>query len=416
MTKMFLPLDPADPSEPTTSATLPHLSKDADGIPHGFRLHTDGVWLDPETKDGNVVPIRLCSPLRVTAICRRMDGSAWGRLVEVMDPDGRWHEVTIDASEIAGSEVRLLKPLLSLGLSLGRGRDIRKSVCELIEDWKPGRRVILTDTVGWVDKECTGFALGTGSVIGTDEVMLTGMTRDMSGALGTKGSLEDWQRDVAGPCCGNPIAMLALCQAFVGPLLKPLGMESGGFHLVGASSCGKSTLIRVAVSVWGAPDMKYSWRTTDNALEPMAAARCDMLMALDEIAEIDGAKLGDAIYMLGNGQGKGRMSTDGRRPPRFRWHVAMLSSGEIDVASHIVSGGKKTRAGHGVRLVDVIADDGRHGAFEDLHGAATSSEFAEALGDASAEFFGNAGPAFVEAIMSKPMAIVSAKRIVERFC
>lgn len=416
MTKMFLPLDPAGPSEPATSMTLPHLSEDADGIPHDFQLHPDGVWLDRETEDGDVIPVRLCSPLRVTAICRRMDGSGWGRLVQVMDPDGRWHELMLDASENAGSEVRLLKPLMGRGLTLARGRDIRKMVCELIEDWKPRRRVTLIDKVGWVDVERTGFALGNGSVLGTGDVMLTGAARDMSGSFRSKGSLEDWQRKLAGPCRSNPIAMLALSQAFVGPLLNPLGMDSGGFHLFGDTTCGKSTLVRVAVSVWGAPDMKYSWRTTDNALEPMAAARCDMLMALDEIAQIDGAKLGDAIYMLGNGQGKGRMLSDGRGIPPLHWHVAMLSSGEIDIAAQIASCGKKTYAGHGVRLVDVVADGGRYGAFEDLHGAATTREFATALNAGSADLFGTAGPAFVEALMSKPTAIVKASNLVEGFC
>ena len=45
--------------------------------------------------------------------------------------------------------------------------------------------------------------------------------------------------------------MFVLCAAFAGPLLPKLDIEAGGFHLVGCSSVGKTTLLDVAGSVWG---------------------------------------------------------------------------------------------------------------------------------------------------------------------
>ena len=51
--------------------------------------------------------------------------------------------------------------------------------------------------------------------------------------------------EVARPCCcdgkGNSRMVFALSVAFAGPLIEPAGEDSGGFHLRGVSSTGKST-------------------------------------------------------------------------------------------------------------------------------------------------------------------------------
>ena len=85
------------------------------------------------------------------------------------------------------------------------------------------------------------------------------------------------------------------------PLLEPLGEENFGFHVEGGSSIGKTTLLRVAASVWGAPIQ--SWRTTDNAAEGLARAANDGLLILDELSQVDGTAADAMAYMLGNGVG-----------------------------------------------------------------------------------------------------------------
>lgn len=102
------------------------------------------------------------------------------------------------------------------------------------------------------------------------------------------GTLEDWQKNVAIPCLGNPLLELAIAFAFTGPLLEPCGLEGGGLHFFGPSSCGKTTALKVAGSVCGGGG-KYGyirqWRATDNALEGTAATHCDNLLCLDEIGQ-----------------------------------------------------------------------------------------------------------------------------------
>ena len=91
-----------------------------------------------------------------------------------------------------------------------------------------------------------------------------------------------------------------------GPLLELAGEESGGFHLEGPSSTGKTVILHATRSVWGVE--MGSWRTTDNAVEAIAANACDTLLMLDEIGQGTPQAVDLITYMLGNQRGKRRMS------------------------------------------------------------------------------------------------------------
>jgi putative DNA primase/helicase len=103
--------------------------------------------------------------------------------------------------------------------------------------------------------------------------------------------------------------------------------------------------------------------------------------------------------MLANGRGKLRMSSNGQNQATRHWSVPVLSSGELSLEEHMASGGKKMFAGQDIRLIDLVADSGRYGAFDCLHGEANGRSFAERMQRAGRLNYGSAGPAFVEALM-----------------
>jgi putative DNA primase/helicase len=66
----------------------------------------------------------------------------------------------------------------------------------------------------------------------------------------TAGKLAQWTENVGNLCAGNSRLILATSAAFAAPLLGLIeGTETGGIHLVGPSSPGKSTALVVAGSV-----------------------------------------------------------------------------------------------------------------------------------------------------------------------
>lgn len=379
--------------------------------PSGFELRPTGVWREARDRDGNLDWVWTCSNVRVLALTRDRSGSGWGRLAEIVDPDGKAHRWAIPASLFATDGAELRASLLDLGLEIAAGRSARDALNELLFRWRPADRALTSDRLGWADEACTAFLLGDGRVIGDATVVYQHENVPAAAAeMRAAGTIDDWRASVAAACDGNPLMIAALSLALSGPLLELIGMDGGGLHLRGASSRGKSTIQRAAVSVWGSPRFLHTWRATSNGLEGVATAANATLLALDELGEVNAREAGAAAYMLANGTGKARASRSGTARPSARWRVAVLSSGEITLADKIAEAGGRAAAGQAVRLIDVLADGRKHGAFDELHGAENGSAFADRIRRATAEAYGTAGAAFVEKIMANRETVTEQTR------
>ncbi|MEO1104596.1 MAG: DUF927 domain-containing protein, partial [Pseudomonadota bacterium] len=215
---------------------------------------------------------------------------------------------------------------------------------------------------------------------------------------------------------GNPLLVGGVSLALAGPLLELLALDGGGVHLRGASSRGKSTIQRVAVSVWGTPRFMNTWRATANGLEGVASASNATLLALDEIGEASGREASAAAYMLANGVGKSRADRSGRARPSARWRTMILSSGEISLADKMAEAGNRQAAGQSVRLIDIQADNRAFGAFDKLHGEQDGAAFADVLKTSTAASYGTAGPLFVQALIDQgSSAAPAAREFITRF-
>lgn len=394
-------------------ALVPHEDVEGphDGIPKGFRARRRGIEREQDAKDGGTEWVWLCSPLRVTALPRGRDGTGWGRLVEVTDADGGVHRWAAPAELFAGDGREMRAELLRLGLHMASGTKARIALSDLLMQWWPEARAITADRLGWTDETCAAFALGDGRVLGASDVVYQAEAAPTAAAeMTAAGTLDGWCGAVAAPCVGNPLLVLSVSLAFAGPLLEPLGLDGGGVHLRGASSRGKSTAQRAAVSVWGSPRFLHTWRATANGLEGVAVACNGSLLALDEMGEVSGREAGAAAYMLANGVGKARADRSGRARRSARWRVVILSSGELSLADKMAEAGGRMAAGQAVRLLDVAADTRPHGAFDALHGASDGAAFADRMKATTAEHHGTAGPAFVEAFLRDREACLAAVR------
>lgn len=139
------------------------------------------------------------------------------------------------------------------------------------------------------------------------------------------------------------------------------------------------------------------WRTTDNALEAIAAQHCDSLLILDELAQVEGKVAGECAYMLANEQSKARATRNGAPRARVSWRLLFLSAGELGLADHMAEGMKRTRTGQEVRMEDIPADAGAGmGAFENIHDFAGDAAFSSHLTREALACHGAPGRAFIE--------------------
>lgn len=360
-----------------------------------FTQDDAGVWFHGRDKDGNAArALWLCSALRVEALTRNQEGAGWGYLLTFADPLGVPKQWAMPARMLSGDGGEYRATLLNMGLRIATAPAARNRLTEYIQTRQPAEFASCTDRIGW---HGGAFVLPHETIGDDAERVVFQSEAQMENTFRIKRDAQDWADRIGRLCAGNSRLVFAVSCAFAGPLLRSAGMESGGFHLRGDSSCGKTTALRLAASVYGGPSYMQRWRTTDNALEAIAAQHCDSLLILDELAQVEGKVAGECAYMLANEQSKARATRNGAARSRLSWRLLFLSAGELGLADHMAEGGKRTRTGQEVRMADIPADAGAGmGAFERLHGIGDGAAFSAHLAREAGLCHGAAGYAFLE--------------------
>ncbi len=371
-------------------------------IPAGYALlrraeHPGLYWLDPDTEKP---PRWICSSLLVEAKSRDERGSNWGRLLSWQDAEGRHHRWAMPAELTCGDGSELARELARGGLDIDPSRKARELLNAYLVRSNPPRLVRSTQRTGW---HGSAFVLHD-EVIGQrqgEDVFLQS-ERDESLGMVQAGSVDGWREQVGMLAVGNSRLAFALSLAFAAPLAELAG-ESGGFHMIGSSSAGKSTALEAAASVWGSPvDYGFKWRATSNGLESLCASRNDLLVILDELAQVDPREAGESAYLIANGQGKARASRNGSMRTPARWRVLLLSAGEISLAQHMQEAGKQSRAGQEIRLIDIAADAGQGlGLFDTLHHLESGAALSQAIKHACQHQHGHVGRAFLRQLVNE---------------
>ena len=360
-----------------------------------FAVNADGVWFADYDQEGRAKSaVWVCTRLEVPALTRDADGQGWGYLLEFTDPSGQPRQWAMPARMLAADGAEFRGVLMAQGLRIAASTRARALLAQYIQTRQPAEHARCTDRVGWHGK---AFVLPRETLGDSGERIVFQTDGTVENTIRQRGTLAHWRERVAHFCIGNSRLVFAVSCAFAGPMLRPAGIDSGGFHLRGDSSGGKTTALRVAASVYGGPSYMQRWRATDNALEAIAAQHCDGLLILDELAQVDSKTAGECAYMLANETSKARSTRTGQTRTRLTWRLLFLSAGEIGLAAHMAEGGKRARAGQELRMADVPADAGAGlGIFEQLHEQENGAVFAQYLAKASEAQHGTAGRAFLE--------------------
>jgi len=391
------------------------------GVP-GWNFVSDenGVWkveerFNNEFKIYEEVMHFVCAPLEIIGFARDPNGDDWGRVVELTNPDGQVRRILMPSRDFAGQATDAIKRLLSAGLLFQSNRLGKERLLEYLLGSLPSRRLTHTRKPGWVSNS---FCLPDIS-FGPEGVLCD--LGSSAHLYKVRGTLEEWQK-MAALAVGNSRLAFALSAAFVGPLLHPLGQEGGGIHFVGSMGSGKSTIAKVAGSVWGGNGRQtyaLSWSGSDSGHEAIASRANDTLLILDEIGRADATLLGMIIYQFINGTGKNRADVDITLREVISFTIMLISTGEITVAEAISASprGGRVMAGQLVRLLDIPADvDEKLGVFEQLHGFETSRAFATHLEAVLVQNHGHAARAYLTQLTEDlPAAIAAVKGAIDAF-
>jgi putative DNA primase/helicase len=374
-----------------------------------FIMKPNGLyWRDP---DGDDDELFLSGPFQILAETRDLEGSSWGLLLQWKDRDNRTQTWAMPKALLAGDGIDVRRALLDRGLAIASGTKPRNYLSNYLVSQRSDGRARAVATTGW---HGSTFVFPDGAIgKPSGEQCFFQTEHACAHNYNARGSLHEWQENVARFAIGNSRIAFAISASVAAILIHECGFESGGFHLRGLSSIGKSTALLVAGSLWGGGEtlgFLTSWRTTSNGLEGVAVVHNDALLCLDEISQVSAKEAGDIAYMLANGSGKNRAARNGALRKPAQWRLLFLSSGELSLADKIAEDlrGKRQTAGQEVRFVDIPADTSVHGLFENLHGLPSSQAFADHLRKTARQYYGTAARAFIAAIAGELADVADA--------
>ncbi len=310
------------------------------------------------------------------------------------------------------------RELQSKGIAIQSGRIKRDKLADYLMTEGAKTQYLITNQTGWVDDN-RAYVLPSGEVLGDTKakIIYNGDT-SQAGYYTANGTLKAWQTHIARYAQGNSRLSLMLGASFASPLMRLLDIEGGGFHVFGDSSDGKTTIAKVALSVWGkADDLKLSWEGTGHAFTNTANARNDNLLLLDEIGQATPRTVSHTAYSVINGTGKSQGKKEGGNRHLNRWRVLMLSTGEKTLESFLQRGKTDFHAGQANRLPSIPANAEKgQGVYDTLHDMTSGAELSEHLLHASNQYHGTAGRLFIEKLVAnKDNALNHVKDVMSAF-
>ena len=356
-----------------------------------------------------VVPTRIGNHIEAVAYVKNPEQGGTGILLEFRSQRSARMGVLVPRVALVGDGVEALRSIVDRGYYYNPTSKKQLLAYLFGLGGEVARVYTIADKTGWVN----GSFLTPAKTYGDPDLRFNNPEPDLT-LTEIKGTIDGWKSEVAAKCAGNSRLLFSLGAAFAAPLLSIAEIESGGFHLVGTTSIGKTTSLKVAASVAGLKTIP-NWRATSNALEGKAAEFNHQLLPLDEILQADPQTVGASAYMLGNGQGKARMTKTLANTKPKTWELLFLSTGEVGMGEYLRQAKIALKGGMEARMPSIPADAGKgHGVFEDLHGYQISEEFVQALETAIRRQQGTALDAYLTKLVAARQVQGFDKQLRER--
>ena len=340
--------------------------------PGGWDLDASGIRrLSIDRETGEEVAVQVASrPLAVTGRCREIGEGRTSVLLEWATSHGRRHQI-VPRGKVADSRSFVELAGVDAPVHSNNARDL----VQFVADWEAANAAVLpearvTTSMGWQGRDGEdGFMWGRSQLLpgqaessalaledlppsrwGERQVhlLIDDGGRDLADGFVAEGTWDGWL-DAVAAARPYPAVMLALYAALVPPLMIFLPtLPNFVVDYCGPTSEGKTTTLRFAASAWGSPDERSgglirSWDATRVWIERTAALLGHLPLFLDDTKRAKRPEaVGQVLYDLANGLGRGRGSVSGLRD-LGRWRTVLLTTGEAPATSFTNDGGTRAR-------------------------------------------------------------------------
>lgn len=196
-----------------------------------------------------------------------------------------------------------------------------------------------------------------------------------SSTRNNRGDMNDWL-NIMNLVGDDVLPVLMIGAALSSVLLYPLSRDPSIIVLVGKSSTGKSTILKLISALFDSPSNIATWETTANGFEAALALRRDQPLVIDEIGQ-GGAKLFASIaYRATNGASKMRANQSGQLSLGDRNRSMILSAGEVSPFDVMAAAGLSSTGGQRARILGIPSamTDGVWSSVEGFESGASKSQ------------------------------------------
>ena len=343
----------------------------------------------------------VCSPVRAIAyLVDQVSGNVSVQFEISSQHVGFDSYANVPMSHFANPN-RVVEELLNKGLRVFEMHQTKLFIADCLKFGQPIMTIYLVNKPGWHpipgDKfKRKAYLRREGLTLprGTDTLL---QLPDNPGyVLGDGCTLFQWQTKVGGLCARNPRLIFSLCSGLAGAILDIVEYTNIGIHHFGPSRCGKTTLLRVAASIFGNSARAGTWSGTKNAFQENAVAHCDGPYILDEISQCGPGVAAYVAYDVMNGTTRSRLSSNGKTQPVDYFRVVLISAGEESFEDVLLKDNKaQIKGGQLIRIISIPANSSDV-MYSDLHGHDSHSSFSAALLRNSEKYREVAGSAYVK--------------------
>lgn len=389
------PIAPKDPLVKLSSLSWLRPAKlDADlRLPPRFEVRRDrSLWVEPSDArpDGEYKEI-MRSVMLPVRLLDELDGDEQ-RIEVTYYARGRWHRDAIDRKAVRDARRALAELPPGVTVDSNNAAHVVLWIGEYMRHNELRMRAFrFVSACGWQDTEderCflldVPITAGTSSTLVADDA---GERSEIIKALKPRGKFDAHASALRAAFAEDTVAAIAILGALAAPLLEPLGAPNFAINFHGDSSRGKSSMLKIASSVYGNPRSEQwvgSWNATGTAMELRAATLSHLPLCFDEVGAGDLKSIDRWIYMLINGSGKSRGDRTLRVRKTFSWRTVVLSTGEHELVD------EQANTGAQVRVLQF-----RVRGFGDLDAAGV-----DALRDACERNFGHVGRRWIESLVA----------------
>lgn len=310
-------------------------------IPFPFIAQKDGLYKVIERKDGNInkyisrnVPLIHAKyrDVEFNHIYYEIHFKSDGKLIKTIEP----------ASAIAKKSILLDLAFKDLNINDNNAKDF----IDYFSLFEKENEIVIRNTVtrlGYINGEF--YHNNNSSLEITTE---NNAYKRILDAIHTKGSLEDYQRNVFNKVKGSKVASFMMYASLASILLDEFKVEPFVIDIAGSTSTGKTTVLKLAASVWGKyDDLVHSWNVTEVGIERLATITNSFPLILDDTQKANYQNIIKSIYQFTTGSSRVRGSIEGIKN-NYKWSNIMFSSGEHSIVNH-----KGNAGGASARVITV---------------------------------------------------------------